>query len=87
MSDKSVSCYKPVKTENYSNQEMGFLKLMKRNKNLFYAKAKLVMGVSKVVEKDDVTKEKIEIYVVVVTLEAFSQGRRHIIAWGRMGYP
>ena len=37
---------------------MGFLKSVKRNKNLCSVRAKSVMNVTKVVEKDDVTEGK-----------------------------
>ncbi|KAL4558440.1 hypothetical protein LXL04_036640 [Taraxacum kok-saghyz] len=54
----SVFCSKSLKTGNCYKQEMGFLKSVKRNKNLCSVRAKSVMNVTKVVEKDDVTEGK-----------------------------
>ncbi|XP_024981971.1 prolycopene isomerase, chloroplastic isoform X1 [Cynara cardunculus var. scolymus] len=57
-SNQSVSCSKPLKTQNYSGKEVGFLKTVEKKKNLLSVRVKSVIGVSKVVEKDDVAEVK-----------------------------
>ncbi|XP_076924086.1 prolycopene isomerase, chloroplastic-like [Bidens hawaiensis] len=54
-SRQSLSCSKP---QNYSIQEVGFLKKVELNKNLVSVSVNSVMGVSKLVEKDDVAEGK-----------------------------
>ncbi|XP_076914722.1 prolycopene isomerase, chloroplastic-like [Bidens hawaiensis] len=52
----SLYCSKPLKQQNYGIQEVGFLKKVELNKNLVSVSVKSVMGVSEVVEKDDVAE-------------------------------
>ncbi|KAJ0539452.1 putative prolycopene isomerase [Helianthus annuus] len=55
-SKQSLSCSRPLKFKNYSNQEVGLFRTVERNKNLLSVRVKSVMDVSKVVEKDEVVE-------------------------------
>ncbi|KAI3806249.1 hypothetical protein L1987_22148 [Smallanthus sonchifolius] len=58
LSKLCLSCSKPLKTQICTNQEVGFFRTVERSKSLLSVRTKSVMGVSEVVEKDDVAEGK-----------------------------
>nr|BAL27716.1 carotenoid isomerase [Calendula officinalis] len=65
-SKQSLYNSKPFKTQDHTKQEVGFSKNAGKNKNLLPVRVKSVMGVSKVVENDDVAAVKMKDYDAIV---------------------